>query len=803
MPDIQGSSPGEQPLFDHMEAEQDTPPLRVVGIGAGAGSLEAIQLFFAAMPARRNLAFVICRHAYSEITDHLGTLLQHETTMPVHKVEHGTKLEGNAIYLMPPDARMVVLKDRLVSFDDDEDGLGVAPLDLLFHAIAASAGPDGIAILLSGEGDDGLRGAISIQRAGGLVLAQDPSSAELPNRLQAVVEAGLASANSTPEAMPGLIRRFVDKGEIGEHGDVAAGAEQAAFSEIFQHLSERFDLDLDAYRRPMVARRIRRRAALSNAENLEAYAACLLADDQEAEQLHDDLMIGVTAFFRDPEAFAILASKVVPALVKESSVERPIKVWVPACATGEEAYSLAMLITDYLRENGLERRLQIQATDRHQRSLEEAYLASYKPEQVLSLPANLLKRYMEPVGERLQVRSSIRDLVTFVQHDLLNEAAMSDMDLVSCRNLLIYLTSEARKKALSSCRGALSSQGFLFLGPSELPGSSTEGLSVIDRRWRVYRQTAKAPAKAILMHLPDIYRQHPAETIKAPADIRPAPYRPPWSPYDDHDQPGIFDGMMEQNQQMLESTIDTLLASNDALRRRNRDLRLENQRLTNANTALEDIATLVAHDLKAPLRAVDHLARRLEAGYHETSDQQRGEDDLRHLQLRLVGLHRLIDDLLTYAREDADNEIRTEQVDLGGLIREILVLIGLPPGFRLEVRPPSLVVCTRRIPLECILRNLLANAIAHHGGDNGNLQIDMLSSDDALDIRLEDDGQGMTGRREGLGLAIVRQLLSAEGSHLALTPITLGGTEARFTWPIGDTRDRQDQGVRSTDSKRF
>ncbi|MGI9452418.1 MAG: CheR family methyltransferase, partial [Geminicoccaceae bacterium] len=498
------------------------------------------------------------------------------------------------------------------------------------------------------------------------------------------------------------------------------------------------------------------------------------------------------------EAFSMLASKVLPALMEQKSPDQPpsettipeetIRVWVPACATGEEAYSLAMLIMDHLRKTGLQCRIDITATDRHLPSLEKARLGSYAPEQLLSLPSSLIERYMEPAGEQLRVRDSVRNLVTFVEHDLIHDAPMSGMDLVSCRNLLIYLAPTARDRALATCCQALTSNGFLFLGPSELPSSSTEGLSVIDRRWRIYQRTMTRPADPTLKCLPDIYRERPAETMQPPTTSRPAPFYPPMQADDGRDEPGVLDGMMEQNQQMLESTIDTLLASNDALRRRNRDLRAENQRLNAANTALEDIATLVAHDLKVPLRAVDHLAKRLEARLAEARDQSSG-DDLQHMQLRLVGLHRLIDDLLTYARQDARHESGIEQVELGDLIREVLVMIGLPRGFRLEVRPPSLTVRTRRIPLECILRNLLSNAIEHHGGETGNIQISMTKHDNALEFRVTDDGLGITGRREGLGLAIVRQLLAAEGAHLDIVPRNSGpGTEARFTWPIEETQ---------------
>ena len=781
-------------------ADADASPFRVVVIGAGIGGLEALQLFFAAMPAHRNLAFVICRQVHSEITDNLGALLRYETTMPVHHAIDGIRVEAGAIYLVPPQARMVLLKDRLVSFDDDEDGLSVAPLDLLFHALAASEGSDAVALLLSGAGDDGLRGAVSVMRAGGLVVAQDPKSADVPDRLKALIEAGLASASSAPEAMPALIGRFVDTGKIDTVDPEAEAVEQIALNKIFRHLEERLDLDLAAYRRSMVARRIHRRAALSHVDDLMDYAAYLETDDQETEQLYDDILIGVTAFFRDPEAFSVLASKVLPALIEHSPTDQPpsentilektIRVWVPACATGEEAYSLAMLIMDHLREIGLECRLDITASDRHLPSLEKARLGSYAPEQLLSLPSNLIERYMEPVGERLRVRDDIRDLVTFVEHDLIHDQPMSGMDLVSCRNLLIYLAPTAHDRALATCCQALTPNGFLFLGPSEVPNSSTEGLSVIDRRWRIYQRTMTKPSDPVLKCLPDIYRERPAETIQPPTTSRPAPFYPPMPMDDRYDEPGALDGMMEQNQQMLESTIDTLLASNDALRQRNRDLRLENQRLSAANTSLEDIATLVAHDLKVPLRAVDHLAKQLEARLAEAPNQPGGGDDLRHMQLRLVGLNRLIDDLLTYARQDAGHDTGIEQVELGDLIREVLVVIGLPPGLRLEVRPPSLTVRTRRIPLECILRNLLGHvienhAIENHGGESGNIQIAMTEHDDALDVRIVDDGASIAGCREGLGLAIVRQLLAAVGAHLDIAPRSSeAGAEARFTWPI-------------------
>ena len=693
--------------------------------------------------------------------------------------------KANAIYVMPAEARMVLLKDRLITFDEDEDGLAVAPLDLLFHALAASSGARAIALLLSGEGCEGLRGAVSIRRAGGLVLVQDPEKAECADRLNAVIDADLASVQAFPEAMPALMTQFLNAGNLDGERDSIGGMEQAALRQIFDLLNERFGLDLDDYRRPMVTRRLRRRMSLCMAETVQAYAACLATDDDEVLALHDDIMIGVTAFFRDPPAFSMLASKVIPALIEQNPPERPIRIWVPACSTGEEAYSLAMLISEHLRHDDPARSVEIVATDRSEGSLDAARLGLYYRDQLLDLPAEFRDRYLEVAGDRLRVKDQIRDLVTFVRHDLIHDKPMSDMDLVSCRNLLIYLASDARERALTACRHALTPAGFLFLGSSEVPGPLIDGLVAIDRRWRIYQKTRSMPVNPALNRLPDVYRAQPAETIQPPSELRLVPYRPPLPIDDDDDRSGVFDGMMEQNQQMLESTIDTLLASNDALRRRNRDLRLENQRLSAANTALEDMATLVAHDLKAPLRAIDHLASKLQTGLRQSPDPASQESDLGHMQLRLLGLHRLIDDLLTYARQDGRDETGVEQVELGGLIREILLLIGLPSGFRLEVRPPSLTVRTRRVPLECILRNLLANAIDHHGSDKGTIQITMTRFETALDISIIDNGQGVDETPEGLGLAIVRQLLAAEGAHLELTSRqNEPGGEARFSWPV-------------------
>lgn len=785
MPDIPEPPPAKRPLLAARNGEPSIATTPVVCIGLAVGGLRAIRPFIGAIASQSTIAFVISYQAETWTKHQLAELLRPETSMPIRDVQHGATLAGNAIYLVPDAARMVLVGDRLVNFADDEDDLAVPPLDLLLHSLAVSAGSRATALLLSGSDHDGVRGAVSIRRVGGLVLAEDPKNAENPDRPRAVIEAGLASAHVSPEAMPSLIDQFLRDGNIDPCIEESDVRDDRALRSIIGLLDERSGLNLDAYRKSVVVRRIRRRASLVNVEALHDYVALLKEDDREIELLHDDLMVGVTSFFGDPDAFGVLTSKVLPVLTKQSPSDQPIRIWVPACSTGEEAYSLAMLITDDLIKHDLERGLEIVATDRSRRLLEVAELGLYTRDQLLCLPSDFRSRYMEPAGDQFRVCEALRDLVTFVQHDLLDDEPLVGMDLVSCRNFLSNLTEKAQTTALSNCRHALAATGFLFLGPSEIPGSFVDGLSVVDRRWRIFRKATLRHSDPAIEHLSGAYKEQPAETIQPPQDINPHPNQryPTHDAYDD--QSGVFDGLMEQNQQMLESTIDTLLASNDALRRRNRDLRTENQRLVATNAALDDLATMVAHDLKAPLSAVDDMARRLAADLENATHADRQQDYLHQIQFRVLRLRWLVDDLLAYARHHPEHEIDLEEVELGDLIREVLELIGLPPGFKLEVRPPSMAVKTRRAPLACILRNLLANAIEHHGCTKGHIHIAMSTSDNALDIRIIDDGRGHGHQREPLGIAIVRQLLSAEGGHLDLAPRDdNSGREARMIWPV-------------------
>jgi chemotaxis methyl-accepting protein methylase len=765
----------------------------VVGIGAGAGGLEAIQLLFAAMPTNVPAAFVICRHVQSGLSDPLADLLCTQTAMPVMQADAGTPLEAGSVYLVSPKARMIFLKDRLVPFQpssEDDAELAVSPVDVLFHSLAVSAGDRAIAIMLSGNDRDGLNGSASIREHGGVVLAQHPESTEFPDMPARIIEADLASAVATPGAMADLIWRQV----ASEAPTMMPASEDRnnddAMWRIMDLLSTRLALDIDVYRPSLVAKRVRRRFSASGVRSLAAYASLLEGDETELAALSDDLLIDVTSFFRNPEAFETLESEVATVLVDRMSPERPVRVWVPACATGEEAYSLAMLLLHRADQAGKTAGLEIIASDRSAAALTEARAGRYPKEHLQTVPAELAKRFLHADNGQIAVGARLRRHVTFVDHDMLRAPPPDEIDLVSCRNFLIYLAPEACKKALLTCREALRPGGFLFLGASDGAAMELTDLTTVHGRWRIYQKPAEPPVAQALTKMARAQRQYSAEPIlpKAPtAEAKPKPAR---SPVGQEISDDDLAPVLGERQQMLEQTIDTLLLSNDTLRRKNQRLRDENHRLLHAHAALDDVATMIAHDLKAPLSMIERLAGNL----HHVISARESDDGamqwLQPMQMRIASLGRVVDDLLAYAREGPADSSDLRPVDFGDLLRETLALIGLPANVRVVISPPALQIITWRIPLACILRNLLGQAIERAGGDNGVIRIHAQPSHRFLAITITDNGAAVSKRSGDLSLAIVRQLLEAVGAALEVGADGDGvHHRMRFSWPIGGSRE--------------
>lgn len=468
----------------------ETSPTHIVGIGASAGGLEALEQFFNAMPAENGMAFVVVQHLSPDFKSLMDELLSHRTDMAIHRVEDGMQVEANAIYLIPPKKEMIISGGKLLLTDKDPKQALTLPIDHFFRSLAQDAGRDAIAIVLSGTGSDGSRGICDVHEAGGLVVVQSEESAKFDGMPKSAIDTGVADLILSPADMPAALLRYV------EHPIAAAMREdldQSAVGDngmprLFQLLRAEYGIDFSHYKPTTVGRRIERRLLMQQSSDLEEYVSRLAADPDELNSLYKDLLIGVTKFFRDSEAFERLEKDVLPELLMQAPAGGEFRVWVPGCGTGEEAYSLAILIRDALA--GLKRTVDVKifATDVHRASIDFASSGVYPEESLSEIPPGRLERYFTRKGNGFQIAQELRQMIVFAHHNIIKDAPFTKLDLISCRNLLIYLLPNAQKKALSLFHFGLKTGGVLFLGPSESPAELADEFESIDLHWKVYRK---------------------------------------------------------------------------------------------------------------------------------------------------------------------------------------------------------------------------------------------------------------------------------------------------------------------------
>lgn len=469
--------------------------LHVVGIGASAGGLEALEAFFERMPPDSGAAFVVVQHLSPDFKSLMDELLRRHTSMTVHRVQDGMALEPNAVYLIPPKKEMIVSGRRLL-LSDKAPGPGLTlPIDTFFRSLAHDVGEAAIGIVLSGTGSDGSRGIRDIHAAGGLVLVQDPDSARFDGMPRSAVDTGVVDHVLTPLEMPGrILRQLGQHPTPGAEGDnLLDGLPDSAVSsdvmvDVFRVLREQYGIDFSYYKPSTVTRRIERRLQMSRATDLREYTQQLRNDPGELNALYRDLLIGVTSFFRDQEAFHGLERDVLPQLIAQLPRDQELRVWVAGCASGEEAYSLAILVHQCLSTAKRPLNARIFATDVHPASLEVASLGIYSAASLRELSPQRLERYFTRIGPDYQVIAEVRKMIVFAPHNVVKDAPFTRLDLVTCRNLLIYLQPAAQKKALSLFHFGLRAGGVLFLGPSESPGELGDEFETLDAHWRMYRK---------------------------------------------------------------------------------------------------------------------------------------------------------------------------------------------------------------------------------------------------------------------------------------------------------------------------
>ncbi|MCL4201713.1 MAG: PAS domain S-box protein [Pirellulaceae bacterium] len=466
------------------------PSFHVVGVGASAGGLEALEKFFDNMRPDSGLAFVVIQHLSPDFKSLMDELLRRHTDIAIHRVEDGMQVEPNSIYLIPPKKEMIISGGRLLLTDKDPtQGLSL-PIDTFFRSLAQDAGDLAIGIVLSGTGSDGSRGIREIHEAGGLVLVQSVETAKFDGMPRSAIDTGMVDAVMAPEQIPAALLNYVGqpRGVRWSHADGADLTNQDAMQTVIKLLREQYGIDFSYYKPNTVTRRIERRLLLNQTLDLDAYAERLSHDPAELSALYKDLLIGVTKFFRDREAFERLEKEVVANILNRRNPQDEIRVWVAGCATGEEAYSVAMALHSHFEEVGRQQNIKIFATDVHRASLELASAGIYDESALSEVTPTRLERYFARHGNSFQVVPELRRLIVFAPHNVIKDAPFTKMDLITCRNLLIYFSAPAQKKVLSLFLFGLKTRGLLFLGPSESPGDLASEFDTLDNQWKLYRK---------------------------------------------------------------------------------------------------------------------------------------------------------------------------------------------------------------------------------------------------------------------------------------------------------------------------
>lgn len=473
-----------------MTPTSESSPSHVVGIGASAGGLEALERFFHAVPEDTGMAFVVVQHLSPDFKSLMDELLARHTRLPIALVEDGMSVEANHVYLIPPKKEMIISGGRLLLTERQRSQELTLPIDTFFRSLARDCGPRAVAIVLSGGGSDGSRGARDVHDAGGLVMVQDAQSAQFDGMPKASRDSGIADYLLEPSDMPRVLVDHAAKRDSRALIDVTREepAEPRDAGAVYEMLQRHFGIDFTHYKPSTVTRRIERRLALARSHNISEYVEHLRNETEELDLLYRDLLIGVTRFFRDQKAFSAIERDILPELLRHHEDNKPLRIWVAGCATGEEAYSLAISLMDVMSARGIERSVKIFATDVHRGSLESAARGSYEEPAVANVSPERLERYFVRTGNTYQVIPELRSMIVFAAHNVIKDAPFTRVDLISCRNLLIYLQPAAQQKALSLFHFALNRGGTLFLGPSESTGTLTPDFETVDKHWRLYRK---------------------------------------------------------------------------------------------------------------------------------------------------------------------------------------------------------------------------------------------------------------------------------------------------------------------------
>jgi two-component system CheB/CheR fusion protein len=484
------SGPGSgQPVEPAGDPEQIlTHGVPVVGIGASAGGLEAFRLLLANLPADTGVAVVLIQHLDPTHGSGLKEILGRSTKIPISEASDGVTVKPNHIYVIPPNTELTIV-DRVLKLSPRSNPPGPHMLiDYFLRSLAQDCRSRAIGVILSGSGSDGSLGLQAVKEAGGITFAQEEATAGFPSMPRMAQEAGCVDFVLPPAEIATELARIAKHPhfEVSQPrgAECSAKEENAGIARILTLVHETTGIDFSLYRETTVQRRVMRRLALRNIRSLEEYLRLLKMEPSERSSLQRDLLISVTSFFRDPGSFEILTKLVFPSIVQNRPADKMIRIWVAGCATGEEAYSIAISLHEYLAETGRALPVQIFASDISEGAIEKARSGKYMENIVADVSFERLKRYFTEIEGGYQISKALRKLCVFSRHNLIDDPPFANLDLISCRNVLIYLGA-VRKSILPRFHYALKQNGFLMLGPSET--ADLDGMfSILDRDHRVY-----------------------------------------------------------------------------------------------------------------------------------------------------------------------------------------------------------------------------------------------------------------------------------------------------------------------------
>ena len=508
------------------KAARNNDSFPIVGIGASAGGLEAIKALLRGIPPDTGIALVFIQHLDPKHESLLTEILARSTKMPVHEVTDGMKVMPNNVYVIPPNVDLKIEQGVLHLHQRSFARGQHMPIDVFLRSLAEDQKNKAVGIILSGTASDGALGLKAIKAEGGITFAQDEQSARYGGMPRSAVSAGAVDFVIPPESIARELER------IGRHpylaSEQAATAEmlpadsRESLNEIFSVLHRAFGTDFSDYKSNTIHRRIHRRMVLHKLEDPESYLRYIRDHPEEVEALYQDILINVTSFLRDPATFEVLKSKVFPALLQNRPPDEPIRVWIPGCATGEEAYSVAICLLEYLSEKGASAPIQIFGTDVSQVAIEKARVGAYPKNISLDVSPERIRRFFTQIDGTYRIIKMVRDLCIFAQHDLTRDPPFSRVDLITCRNVLIYLNPVLQQRILSRFHYSLKPHGFIMLGSSEAVGSFGHYFQIVDKKSKIYSK--RVTSARLRLELP--LKRHVSDRLatlekKAPLEVKP------------------------------------------------------------------------------------------------------------------------------------------------------------------------------------------------------------------------------------------------------------------------------------------